>query len=381
MPDESESTQGSKRMFYISPFIFVALNFLTPTLTHMREMPLQPTTWRQGSVFATQWAKNWHHLTSPTGWGVITHHGQGKIISAGCVLRRQDELAVVVRIEQRPCANLDVGRFADLLNLNSEQARGQQWMYLLPLEIDENTIVGTGASEIEVQLADEIDWTYVGQIEKCPQVPDLHLPQTSSKLLQDCKEDDPMVLLAMNMDACTPLGFSTSLDGMTFLYGRDLTNRCSYSHFAWPLAAVPKGVDESLATALLCRDVAFAEQHNVWAWRVFDTDNKLERQRVHLHLANFISDRRGSDNPLGRIEATGGTKNEWKSFTGAAEGFDLGRRGEGNHRFGGNARMFNTVCVFAIFVCVLHDRMTVYSTCTSKISRNCYTRPNKAEHK
>ena len=371
MPDEN-TVKPAKRMFYVSPLIFIAFNFLTPVLTHMREFPMDVTTWREGSVFRTNWAKDWHHFTSPGGWGVINQGRKRKFISQGSVLSHDGTCVVLRRIEQRPQRDFGNSTFTDLTTWTNVDARGEQFMYLEEVEVKNGDIVGLTGVSWEEKLTDEVRWRYEGQIEAFNPPEGIAFPTTASGFRDGCTKDDPLIAISMNMDACTPLGFSTSMDGMCYLYGRDLTNRASYAHFVWPLAAVPKGVDKNLATALLSRDVAFTEQHELRAHRV-TSGGKLQWQKVFAHLANFVSDREGSDNPLGRIHSAKGTKNEWKCFTGQGERFDLGARGEDSHVFGSTSRMFNTVCLR------LSQNVSMFNTvcgavlqlCSRKISGNC----------
>ena len=253
---------------------------------------------------------------------------------------------MVDRIEQRPQRDLDNSTFTDLTTWTNVDARGEQYLFLEELEVEidgrEASILGLSGEHLVEKLTDEVRWRYLGQIEEFDLPEDVDFPTTASGFRDGCEEGDPLIAISMNMDACTPLGFSQSMDGMCYLYGRDLTNRASYAHFVWPMAAVPKGVDNNLATALLSRDVAFCEQHDLRALRV-TTDGRLRWQKVFAHLANFVSDRQGADNPLGRIHSATGTKNEWKGFTGKDGEFDLGARGEQSHVFGSTTRMFHTV--------------------------------------
>ena len=327
----------------------MALIGLTPALMAMREFPKDPTTWRQGSVYNTEWARNFQHFTSENDWCIL---GQGgtHAVSRGSIIfnKRQNELCVVWGVVQRTTGDLAQAQtFAELKRWTREEARGCQFVQVQVLTLSGGVITAVDPTIHEHKVEDCSDWTCLGTIEEFPLADGLHTPRTASGFADECKFDDPMFIIGINMDACRVHRFSAKLDGTCFVYGRDMACRGSYSHFAWPLAAIPKGVDKSFATALIARDVAYIEQHQLQIHRATQ-DGSLRWQKVFAHLGNFVSDRDGSDKPLGRIKASAGTKNEWKDFAGASQGYTLGeRRMQAGHPHHGSQRMFRGVCAFS----------------------------------
>lgn len=335
-------------MFYISPLVYMAMNQLTPVLMQMRENPKDKGTWREGSVFATEWADKFEHYTNKSNWCVVGPENMRLPVSSGSVIMdmARRELLVILRVEQRTVReDFTNETFRSLKKWTLEDARGQQWILAQSLQVENGQITRVDPTINELKLEDSAQWTYMGQIEEFPKVEGLLFPHSARKFADGCGPDDPMFVLGLNMDACRPYRFSGRLDGSCFLYGRDMASRGSYTHFVWPLVAMPRGMDQSLATALVARDIALIEQHNLSMHRALPTGG-IRWQKVYAHLGNFVSDRMGSDNPLGRLHAGAFTKNEWKGFAGRNQGFTIGERDDekSQHPFHGSTRLFRGVC-------------------------------------
>ena len=326
----------------------MAFTQLTPILMRMREFPKDRTTWREGSVFNTEWAQNFHHYTSETNWCVVGPKEYCLPVSQGSVIfdTTLRELSVVVAIEQRTTReDIAAQTFHALKKWKLEEARGQQWLFTQSLTVQDGVITAVDPTIHEYKYEQSERWTYAGQIEDFNQVDGLVYQPSAAKFAHNCSKEDPMFVVGINMDACRPYRFSGKLDGTCFVYGRDMAGRGSYTHFVWPLAAVDQRMDKSMATALIGRDIAYAEQHDMHMHRVSDT-GEIKWQKVFAHLGNFVSDREGSDRPLGRLKSGAKTKNEWKCFAGWREGYTVGerRKDEYPHPFHGSTRLFRGVC-------------------------------------
>ena len=308
---------------------------------------MNPETWRAGSVFDTEWAKQFHHYTSENNWCVLGNGGTD-VVSRGSVVfdHERKELCVVWRVEQRTSRDMaSATSFAELKRWTVDDARGQQFLQVQTLTVEEGVITEVDPHIHEHEVTVEGRWTCLGCIEEWKVAHGVVTPKTASHFTAGCEIDDPMFVVGINMDACRTHRFSGRMDGSCFVYGRDMAGRGSYTHFVWPMAAVPKGVDPSMATALIARDIAFAEQCELRMLRASETQG-LRWQKVFAHLGNFVSDRDGSDAPLGRIKAVQNSKNEWKGFRGCNEGYTIGARGAKDAQpFHGSQRMFRGVCV------------------------------------
>lgn len=329
--------------YYISPMVFVVMQSLTPLIGGLREMPLRPETWTQQSIFRTRWAKEWRHLTAPSDWGVIHDGKRCHFISQGSIIENDEGTFVVRELRQQPHTAIDGKKFSQLRKFETDDARGEQRMLLHKVEIEAGWIVSQRARG-EWRLLDSSQiWESLGAVEEFQCIEGLDLPRSATGLLDGCNQDDHMFMFGMCMDACSPYTFSNSLSGTDFLYLRPWCLRASYNHFGFACAAVPKGVDPSLAVAMLGRDVGLMESGNLYTPTVV-ADGSVRWKRIHAHLANFVSDRGGADRPLGRLKVGSGTKSEWKGFRGGRDGFAIGPRNDGFHPFGGDCRLFRSVC-------------------------------------
>ena len=340
VPPSREFRAGS--FFYVSPLVFIVMQMLTPLVGGLREMPLRPETWQKKSIFNTNWARHWSHITARSDWGVIFDGRRCHFISQGSVIRNEMGMFVVQRVEQKPVKDMRNCTFSQLQKFQSADTQGAQRVLVYGIHV-ENQWVVRATTRPHWQRLDKMDrWDFCGQIEDYSVLNEINLPVSASSLTEGCTEDDHMFIFGMCMDGCSPYSFSRSLTGTHFLHLRPWCIRASFTHFGFACAAIPKGVDPSLAVAMLGRDIALIESGNLFCPRVMD-DGVVRWQRIYAHLANFISDREGSDNPLGRIHAKAGTKCEWKGFIGCRDGFGIGPRNEGPHAFGGDSRIFRSV--------------------------------------
>ena len=340
VPQTAEHRAGS--FYYISPFVFIVMQCLTPLVGGLREMPLRPETWREHSIFDTTWAKQWHHLTSPGDWGVIYDGRRCHFISQGSIVSNEYGTFVVEKLRQRTCTALEGLTFGQLQDFELNDARGEQQVLLHKVRIENGWIVDMEENDTWEILDPESIWELTGSVNDYQISSGINVPKPATSLLHECSRDDHMFIFGMCMDGCSPYTFSNNLSASNFLYLRPWCLRASYNHFGFACAAIPNGVDPSLAVGMLGRDIALIESGLLHTPRVMD-DGTVRWQRIFAHLGNFISDRQGSDNPLGRIHVTAGTKSEWKGFVGVSEGFTMGERNDGFHQFGGNVRIFRSV--------------------------------------
>lgn len=330
-------------------------------------MPLRPETWSQQSIFRTRWAKQWKHLTAPSDWGVI-HDGQRcHFISQGSIIQNGEGTFAVRKLKQEPCRQISGHTFSQLKKFDSRDAEGRQSVLLHQVKIEGGWIIGQAAASAWKVLDSSDIWESVGVVEDFNCIEGLDLPQSATGLLHGCNKDDHMFLFGMCMDACSPYTFSNSLSGTDFLYLRPYCLRASYNHFGFACAAIPSGVDPSLAVAMLGRDVALMETGNLCTPTVM-SDGTVQWQKIHAHLANFVSDRGGADKPLGRLKVGSGTKSEWKGFRGCQDGFAIGPRNDGFHPFGGDCRLFRSVCIEDMFL--THTTLTLYCSIWIMYTRN-----------
>lgn len=341
VPRTAEGRAGS--FYYISPLVFIVMQSLTPLIGGLREMPLRPETWREKSIFNTTWAKKWHHLTSPGGWGVIYDGKRCHFISQGSVINNSSSTFVVEKVNQQTARSLQDCSFHALKHFTQSEAQGKQFMLLHEVKIQGGWIIQVTEEPTWLELHPTAVWHFTGSVHDFNVAEGINLPTPASSLLHECTREDHMFIFGMCMDGTSPYTFSNSLSGTNFLYLRPWCLRASYNHFGIACAAIPDGVDPSLALGMLGRDVALMESGLLHTPRVMD-DGSVRWQRIFAHLGNFISDRAGSDNPLGRIHVAPATKSEWKGFVGHQEGFGIGPRNDGFHQFAGNARIFRSVC-------------------------------------
>lgn len=334
--------------YYVSPFVLIAMDMLTPVTLAMMEHPQKPSTWRRNSIWNTNWVKQWSHITAPSSWGVVHDGTNGHFVSQGSVIQRDDKTFVLERLLQRPRRPFRQLTFGQLSKFKPEDVEGRLWILVHEIEMVNGHIQGKLGEKTWRLLSAASEWKYLGQVETFTQESELNLPQSASGMLEECSDSEQIFLLGMNMDACGPYKFSKTLTGTHMLYLRSWTMRASYRHFGFPCAAVPNGMDPSLALGMLGRDISIIERGDIYTVKAC-TDGIARWQKIFCHLANFVSDREGSDNALGRIHAGAKTKSEWKGFLGWRHGFGLGPRADGNHEFGGNARYFRTVCICTVY--------------------------------
>ena len=282
-------------------------------------------------------------------------------MSQGSVVQRDERTFVIEKLQQSPRTPLGTLTFGQLAKFKREDVEGRLWMLVHEIEIVDSQVERVLRGRTWRLLGADSEWQYLGQIEKFTQAHGLQLPTSASGISHGCSNTDPVFLLGMNMDGCGPYKFSKTLEGTNLLYLRSWTLRASFRHFCFPCAAVPKGVDPSLAVGMLGRDVSIMERGDVCTVKA-GHDGVARWQRIFCHLANFVSDRDGSENPLGRIHASAKTKSEWKGFLGWRDGFGLGPRAEGNHEFGGNARYLRSVCGCVKFMTKNFALIQLYST-------------------
>lgn len=362
VPASAEHRAGS--FYYISPMVFVVMQSLTPLIGGLREMPMRPETWRKQSIFRTTWARKWSHFTAPGDWGVIYDGHRCHVISQGSIIENSDATYVVTEVKQEPESPMHGKTFSALAQYDSEDARGKQRVHVHRIRIEHDWITyKASAGEWKALDPSEL-WQTKGIVTDYSCVAGLDLAQPATGLMDGINEDDHMFIFGMCMDGCSPYTFSNSLSGTNFLYLRPWCLRASFKHFGFACAAIPSGVDPSLAVAMLGRDIALMETGTLYVPTVMG-DGTVRWQRIHAHLANFVSDRVGADNPLGRLHVGSGTRSEWKGFRSYQDGFAMGPRNDGFHAFGGNSRLFRSVCNFFRQCLLLHVRnvVTVHGSC------------------
>ena len=329
--------------YYLSPLIWVAMQGLTPILSNLRERPLDRNTWRKNSIHNTRWAKKWHHLTSRGDWALIWDGSNTHFISSGSLIQQNGEIFVVHKLAQRPCREIVGLNFSRLGEFDANEAKGRQSVSIQQVDMTNGEIHAiTGELEWRHLITDE-DWEYVGQVEDFVVADHLDLPATAGGLCEGVQPGDDMWIWGVNIDGTGMFTFSQRLAGTEMLYLRDWGSRLPYYDMAWTCGACIKGGDPRLMIGMLGRDVALTEQKNIRTLKVLDNGDVVWR-RIHMHLGNVVGDRRGTDGPLNKLNSGDQTRFEWKDFASWDDGFGMGIRNDGPHAFGGDARMFRSVC-------------------------------------
>ena len=337
-------TSRPGRLFFLSSLLFVAMHMLTPKFMSLREKPLDETTWREDTVFATLWARKYHHLTAPDGWAQIFDGTDKHFISRGSVIGRDAEWFVVMGTEQAPSKSLDGKTFTEISRFSARDARGIQHVRLRQVDRFNGELLGMRGDTMRVPLRKRMLWNYAGQVEDFICHEGWDWPKSAKGLTHGLTPKDDMWVWGANMDGTGMFQFSSTLDETEMLYLRDWPGRVSYKHMVWDCGASLKGVDPSLLVGMLGRDVALTEQRHVRTLQA-RSDGRIVWKRIHMHLATLQGDRRGMEPPLGKLHSGSGTRNERKDFRGAVDGFEMGPRGVGPHAFCGQERIFPQVCV------------------------------------